>query len=148
MIERVARESCEITKEISERYGLSIQRANIIAGRILRAIKEEAEEQVERAKNADPQDFVIPRGKYAGRKLADLTDVELHNSWAGFNGSRTGAEIAKILMREKARRSAAAEPYASPAPAVVAWKASGDDSEPPFSVDPEAVDAAFRSMFH
>lgn len=50
--------------------------------------------------NQSDSDFIIPRGKCKGRKLADLSDSELHLSWSGFNGSSAGADIAAILGAE------------------------------------------------
>lgn len=52
----------------------------------------------------DPQDFVMPRGKYKGKRISELSDKELRWAWSGFNGARSGIKMAEILKAEMERR--------------------------------------------
>ena len=54
------------------------------------------------------KEFVIPRGKFKGRRPSELLDSQLQGCWAGFKASSIGGDIASILLEELNRRKTGA----------------------------------------
>lgn len=79
--------------------------------------------------HAAPEDLVIPRGRFSGRQMSELTDAELHLSWAGFNGSQKGRDVAAVMRKELDRRIAASH---APAESACVTLPVGPAAECPF----------------
>lgn len=108
------KERDRIARDLMEREGLTEVRAKDAANRILNS-KAEQERDAKRAQEANVvkqrqllvgESFVIPRGRFEGRMLSEMSNDELQLSWGGFNGSPKGGEIAAILKAEIDRRRA------------------------------------------